>query len=494
VAVLAVICMTEVVEKEQLKEVLASAIIEKIQKSEPVEYDHVMVRGDLDVSKLDLPKENEKILINSAIKIINSKIKGAVVFRNIRFREQIIFINTCFHSESWRNTDFSGSQFCGGADFNATTFFDTRYLVNFRNAKFNRNANFGNVLFSGGADFSNAKFTNANFSNTTFKDDGIREFFSDDWFLRDIIPRCAVFRNATFNWGADFSNAKFNENADFSNAKFNGNVFFWHAKFNRNANFDNSLFNGNSDYSEATFNWSAAFNDITFNGRILFENTTFNEIAFFNNTTFNEWADFLLTKFEGDFLTFENAAFAFPTSQETACRKAKNVLEKNGDREKAGYYFYREMEGKSKQKRSSYRYFDYEALLFCNEAYVAPRELTDLLKYLKYNILEYFFIQVVFGYGVHPWRLITWWGIMIVTFAGLYWVGSGINGASQLFDYIKFSLATAIAPGYIATIISPGSTGYRLTSEYQAVAILESIFGTFLWAGFIATFAKKYMR
>ena len=69
-----------------------------------------------------------------------------------------------------------------------------------------------------------------------------------------------------------------------------------------------------------------------------------------------------------------------------------------------------------------------------------------------------------------------------------------IIGATQLFDYVKFSLATAIAPGYIATIISPGSTGFKLAQEYQAVAIVESIFGTFLWAGFIATFARKYMR
>jgi hypothetical protein len=83
---------------------------------------------------------------------------------------------------------------------------------------------------------------------------------------------------------------------------------------------------------------------------------------------------------------------------------------------------------------------------------------------------------------------------MIAAFSILYWIGNGLNGATQLFDYLKFSLATAIAPGYIATIISPGSTGFKLAPEFQAVAIVESIFGTFLWAGFIATFARKNMR
>ncbi len=41
-----------------LREVLASEILEKIQNGEPVEYDHVRVRGDLDVSKLDLPTKH----------------------------------------------------------------------------------------------------------------------------------------------------------------------------------------------------------------------------------------------------------------------------------------------------------------------------------------------------------------------------------------------------------------------------------------------------
>jgi hypothetical protein len=38
---------------EELKEILASEILDKIQKGEPVEYDHVIVKGDLDLGKLD---------------------------------------------------------------------------------------------------------------------------------------------------------------------------------------------------------------------------------------------------------------------------------------------------------------------------------------------------------------------------------------------------------------------------------------------------------
>jgi hypothetical protein len=140
------------------------------------------------------------------------------------------------------------------------------------------------------------------------------------------------------------------------------------------------------------------------------------------------------------------------------------LFEAKGNKQEADDNFYLEMEAKRKQKPW----------------------------YIRYP--EYAFIQVIFGYGVNPWRLIASWGVIVAAFAALYWIGSGLMGATQLFDYVKFSLATAIAPGYIATIISPGSTGFKLAPEYQAVAIVESIFGNFLWAGFIATFARKYMR
>lgn len=112
--------------------------------------------------------------------------------------------------------------------------------------------------------------------------------------------------------------------------------------------------------------------------------------------------------------------------------------------------------------------------------------------YIRYP--EFIFIQLIFGYGVHPEWLMYWWILIITIFALVYALGNAIYGATEPFDYLKISFATAIAPGYIAAIINPGSMGYRLIPEYQAVAIIETIVGTFLWAGFIATFAKKYMR
>jgi hypothetical protein len=56
------------------------------------------------------------------------------------------------------------------------------------------------------------------------------------------------------------------------------------------------------------------------------------------------------------------------------------------------------------------------------------------------------------------------------------------GGLLGTLDYMEGSFA----PGYIAVIIN--STVY--TQTYHKIAILETIIGTFLWAGFITTFAK----
>jgi uncharacterized protein YjbI with pentapeptide repeats len=310
------------------------------------------------------------------------------------------------------------------------------------NSEFRQSVHFGSVLFKG----------QINFSGTAFRE--------GTWF-----------DGALFNKYPEFMGAKFYDDGFFQEAQFMSGAGFSGAHFCECAAvFEDALFDGVANFINARFEGEAFFEGNEFNDVAEFSGAVFGSNAFFDNAKFNKFAEFRAfigrkgTTFLGEISSFRGAKFEELKAQEDACRKAKNVLEKNGDREEAGYHFYREMEAKRKQKPWYYRY---------------P---------------EFIFIQMIFGYGVHPWRLIGWWFITIATFAAIYRVGNGLNGAAQLFDYLKFSLATATAPGYIATIISPGSTGYELLPEYQAVAVVESIFGTFLWAGFIATFARKYMR
>jgi hypothetical protein len=292
-------------------------------------------------------------------------------------------------------------------------------------------------------------------------------------------------------WGSVYlTKAIFKQNVDFLGSIFCCDAYFYESKL-AGSNFQQSIFNGEANFRDTEFVSNAYFNKSIFYCDANFYLSRFSGNAYFNWSQFLDTINFHGSKFMGDSLGFNEALFRDPKAQEEACRRAKNINEMNGNRELASYYFYREMEALRKQKGSlSGSHF----LPPERERSMISENWSAIKRFFWYDIIEYVFVQGIFGYGVHPIRLIISWGIVVISFGILYKAGNGITGATQLFDYFKFSLAIAIAPGFIATIINPGSIGYNLSPEYQAAAIIESIFGTFLWAGFIATFARRYMR
>ena len=357
--------------KENLREVPASEILDKIQTGEPVEYDHVIIKGNLDVSKLDLPikhvarteyqikilgiPEDSKV-ISSSIKITDSKFDAEVTFKTILFESEVTFMTT-FNGD----VQFDGATFKGYADFRFST------------------------------------------------------FNKDAWF-----------REATFS----------EEGADFEGAIF---------------------------------------------GTAYFIGATFKGIAYFDSAIFNEEVCFEGAKFEGDVLTFRDATFIRANSQEKACRRAKNVLAKAGNRDEEEYHFYREMEAKRIQKgiigniELGLGYF------------LAITEPWSFWKFFRYDVLEYIFIQKIFGYGVHPFRLFGWWLTFVLVFAIIYSIKGAIEqpDARQWYDYLWFSIATAATPGYAL---------YKPVGMFKIIAGIEAILGTFMWAAFITTFARKFSR
>ena len=341
-------------EIDSLREIPASDILARLQRGESIEYNNVIITGDVNISGLDLPRENESFIIYPAIEIKNSQIQGIFNFNNVIFEEEVNFVGTHFTA----NTSFMKAQFANFTDFTGAHF------------------------------YRNAEFNSAQFDES------------------------AIFNDCQFNGVTDFREARFNGYAYFCKSQFSGWAYFSDAEFGMAAIFVEAEFNGVTDYMEAQFN--------------------------------------------GKVLTFRDAKFKDSRFKEYACRMAKNILEKNGDREEAGYHFYCEMDAKRMQK---------------------PR-------YIRYP--EYVFIQRIFGYGVHPWWLWAWWFFFVGIFAAIYWIGNGVIGAAQPLDYIWFSITVAVTPGF---------AGYKPTPGFfQVVAGLEAIFGTFMWAAFIATFARKYMR
>jgi hypothetical protein len=299
------------------------------------------------------------------------------------------------------------------------------------------------------------------FEDVFFKDE---VDFSDTTFWRAV-----CFTGSKFNKFPQFANAKiyndgfFDEVQFMIGAGFSGVRFcecaavFWDTCFDGTANFINSHFEGEAFFEGCWFGEIAEFSGAKFDS-----NTFFDKSEFKGSAQFGAFIDRKGTLFSGEILSFIDAKFTESKTQEEACRKAKNVLEKNGNREDAGYHFYREMDARRKRKTWYYRY---------------P---------------EYIFIQLIFGYGVYPFRLWLCWFIFVGFFAIIYSLGSGIDakasglsGIAQPIDYIWFSIATAVTPGY---------AGYKPTLDFKLMAGLEAIFGTFMWAAFIATFARKYMR
>lgn len=345
---------------DEMNEIPASELIDKIQKGESLEYDHFIIKGDIDIGMLNLQRDHEKLLVASSIKITNSRIEGCLESSNVIFKEFV--------------------------DFNGTIFNQRIY-----------------------------------------------------------------FKDTQFNQSCLFSNTYFAEDTDFRNIQVIGYASFVGSTFCSAANFWSGHFNGDSDFSRAHFDGKmTSFSRIKFDG-----------YADFRGAWFAHDIDFERTEIGID-ITFKDAIFSSPKSQELACRIARRRLDEHGDRDEADYYFYHEMEAKRRQKPWYFRY------------------------------TEYVFIQLVFGYGVHPFRLWSFWLGFVGIFTMIYWFGHGIDAtasslkeAPKIADYIWFSIATAVTPGY---------AGYVPTADFKLIAGLEAILGTFMWAAFITTFAKKYMR
>ncbi len=116
-----------------MRVVEADEILKKIERGEPVEYDNVIVKGDLDLSKLDLqkaqtgppkfgpefrviPKISQKF-VKSRIGIRNSVIEGRVDSKKITFKDLVEFDKTCFI----KKVIFCESKFRGYAFFRTLT-------------------------------------------------------------------------------------------------------------------------------------------------------------------------------------------------------------------------------------------------------------------------------------------------------------------------------------------------------------------------------------
>lgn len=137
---------------DSLLMIKAEEILEKIEEGRPVEYENVIIFGDLDLYRIELPvNKNKKRVISSIIKIEYSTIKGDVFFDRSSFSKLVDFDGTIFT----KATNFSDSQFCEDAGFSEAQF---QGEANFSRAEFKIEANFSRTRFNGDAEFGGARF------------------------------------------------------------------------------------------------------------------------------------------------------------------------------------------------------------------------------------------------------------------------------------------------------------------------------------------------
>ncbi len=137
---------------DSLLMIKAEEVLEKIEKGKPVEYENVIIYGDLDLHQLDLAFTKNKLkIIKSIIKIEYSVIKGDVFFDHAAFSGLVDFDGTSFT----KSANFSGSHFQEDAGFS--------------DSEFQGEANFSRAHFATEANFSRAKFNDADFGRARFE-------------------------------------------------------------------------------------------------------------------------------------------------------------------------------------------------------------------------------------------------------------------------------------------------------------------------------------
>jgi hypothetical protein len=298
---------------------------------------------------------------------------------------------------------------------------------------------------------------NANFNGLKIKNDLI--------FANSHIKNNFNCKKSEIEGDIWFDGVKIEGNCFFEQSNITGTASFFKGEIKGNINFDKSSigkyawFEEFKTSGEASFNHAAIGSSLSFKKSFIADNVSFygakiGGYAWFDEANIggNTWFD--LTDIKGG-LSFKNTIFKNIRGKERAYRSAKIIWERLGDRDRADYHYYHEMEAKRIQKPV----------------------------YIRYPEL---IVQYPFGYGVHPSRLLfTFLGVLIL-FGILYWLIKGNSSMNELFENMRFSFLTLIIPAYGVINAKSGLLGIFI--------IIEAFIGAFTWPTFIVTFARKYMR
>jgi hypothetical protein len=231
----------------------SSQIIDKINNDNNINYNNIVIIGDLNPSKKN---------IQSAIRISNSVFIGDVNFDGAIFHKPVEFEDTVFKKiASFDNAQFEGpliflhSRFNGSSGFKETRFKDD---VSFSYTIFNDYLNFQGSQFCSGAAFDSTIFN-----------------------------KFARYDYIKFQGYTDFKNSEFIKGAQFSYTAFEGKVEFDKSIFKQRSFFNSAKFLGDATFDGANFENNVHFDRTEFVRDLILSNTTIHSI-WINNAKFSK--------------------------------------------------------------------------------------------------------------------------------------------------------------------------------------------------------------
>lgn len=225
------------------KQIAAQEIFQAINKKQLVQYDGVVVTGDLDFTELSNRKVKSQ---KGGWEEIKTVVEVPVVFRNCIFKGDVIAYKHLQDGKKARilNLDITN----GGVTYSA----DFRENVVFENCTFENGSEFKYSTFSKVAHFIGSKFAEqANFKYAQFRQDALWaavKFNEYANFKYAEFDNKANFEDARFFDYADFKYTEFDEKADFTKSRFRRHADFKYAEFKDRALFDKTDFEGSADF------------------------------------------------------------------------------------------------------------------------------------------------------------------------------------------------------------------------------------------------------
>ena len=428
-----------------MREIPAKRLLNMIKKGDPVRCNRKIIKGDLDIGKLDLPTENGKLLITSIIEITDSQIYGDVIFANAVFKN-----------------DFDKS-----VDFTKTIFSER---ANFRSTSFCKEANFVNTEFCNNVNFEEARFCSAVFSGA--KLDGYADFSKAKFYLS------AIFDGIQFNNYANFVEARFNVGASFHWAFFNDYANFSGARFREKANFNRARFREDADFRVATFENDFSLKESSF------------------ERFHARW------EIIRDHLTYDGAVYL------SLIKNFKN-LEFFEDADNCHYQYRRLAQKSKNWYSSPNKNIDllgkiYEEIVSYPE--IVNRDLKSLCsKYPKFNLSYRFnwsklcdqISRISCGYGVKILPIILWMIGLSLVFSLFYYISGGISHTGISETTTKTSNPLNMSDAfYFSTMVLIGKppTGFNPIGEWKYLVMAEGFLGYLLLALFVVVLVKRLIR